>query len=397
MAFGLHINHHKMVVLLLFAIAMTGTVSASTMDGLISYWPLDETAGNIAADVTGGRDGIKHGGAVWQSGKVGGCINTKGSGYITITEHADFRPSVATSMQAWVNINNLAMWHGIAGNIQDNGSNESGYCMYTSGSGVDWYVAVNGRFQTVSSSVTAGQWTHFVGTFDGNTVRLYKNGQLADSTAASGSINWSFMPLEFNIGRYHDDNETYLLNARIDEVAVWDRALTQEDVTLLYNGGAGNRVDNSAYVKITESGGNTAVTEGNENDSYEVVLNSQPSETVRITATPGDEQIDIGSGPGEPFVLNFTPENWQTPRAVSVAAFDDDIYEGKNAHKTMITHTADGAQYSGINIRSVEVTVIDDELTCGDWGYFATDLNKDCYVDLRDFAILAQEWLKLQD
>ncbi len=41
MAFGLHRNHHEMVVLVLFAIAMAGAVSASTMDGLIGYWPLD--------------------------------------------------------------------------------------------------------------------------------------------------------------------------------------------------------------------------------------------------------------------------------------------------------------------------------------------------------------------
>ena len=116
-----------------------------------------------------------------------------------------------------------------------------------------------------------------------------------------------------------------------------------------------------------------------------------------VTATPADGRIDIGNGPGNALELSFSVGNWQTPKTVNVTAFNDDIYEGKNAHKTMITHTALGGDYTGINIGSVEVSVVDDELTCGDWGYFVTDLNRDCIVDLQDFAKFAMEWLKSQE
>ena len=34
---------------------------------------------------------------------------------------------------------------------------------------------------------------------------------------------------------------------------------------------------------------------------------------------------------------------------------------------------------------------------CGDWGYPKGDLNKDCYVDLKDLAILAGTWLDCTD
>jgi hypothetical protein len=43
----------------------------------------------------------------------------------------------------------------------------------------------------------------------------------------------------------------------------------------------------------------------------------------------------------------------------------------------------------------VDVSVADDELTCGDWGYLPSDLNRDCYVNLVDFAIFAQQWLEV--
>ena len=91
--------------------------------------------------------------------------------------------------------------------------------------------------------------------------------------------------------------------------------------------------------------------------------------------------------------MNFTTLNWDVPRTINITAYDDDVYEGKVPHVTTITHAADGGDYTGINIAAVEVEVIDDELTCGDWGYFVSDINKDCYVDLQDFAEFASEWM----
>jgi hypothetical protein len=34
------------------------------------------------------------------------------------------------------------------------------------------------------------------------------------------------------------------------------------------------------------------------------------------------------------------------------------------------------------------------QLVCGDWGYLPTDVNNDCYVDIKDFAALATQWLE---
>ena len=113
-----------------------GNVRASMVDALIAYWPLDEGAGSHVEDVVGDHDGTLRGGAAWVEGKVGHGFSTCGSGYVTIPEHAALRPSQQVSLQAWVNVKDLDMWHGVAGNVQDNGSNESGYCLYTSNSGM---------------------------------------------------------------------------------------------------------------------------------------------------------------------------------------------------------------------------------------------------------------------
>ena len=153
-------------------------------------------------------------------------------------------------------------------------------------------------------------------------------------------------------------------------------------------------------VKITESGGSTEVQEGGLTDTYEVVLGEEPTANVTVTATPSDSEIDIGEGAGVPKALVFTTSNWDTAQTVTVTAFDDNVYEGGiegDPHITIINHTSAQSggsnEYDGISVSNVDVSVIDDDLTCGDWGYVPADFNQDCRVNLLDFAILAQEWL----
>lgn len=43
------------------------------------------------------------------------------------------------------------------------------------------------------------------------------------------------------------------------------------------------------------------------------------------------------------------------------------------------------------------VAIPDPVLVCGDWGYQAMDFDKNCYVDLVDFAAFAADWMKCTD
>ncbi len=151
---------------------------------------------------------------------------------------------------------------------------------------------------------------------------------------------------------------------------------------------------------MTESGGFTEVQEGGATDSYEIELSEPPTADVTVTATPGDSEIDIGEGAGAPKTLTFSTSNWDTPQTITVTANNDTVYEGGpegTPHITNIGHGAQqaggGGEYDGASISAVNVSVIDDELTCGDWGYVPADFNQDCRVNLLDFAMLALRWL----
>ncbi len=114
-------------------------------------------------------------------------------------------------------------------------------------------------------------------------------------------------------------------------------------------------------VTITETG-TTDVTEGGANDSYTVVLNTQPIGNVTVTVTP-DGQLDLGGGVGVAVNLLFTNANWATPQTVTVTAFDDPAIEGP--HSGTITHAVSVSNgtldYVGTSIASVTANITDND------------------------------------
>jgi hypothetical protein len=84
---------------------------------------------------------------------------------------------------------------------------------------------------TVSTTLTVGQLTHFAGTYDGSTFRLYQNG----TEIASGSSSTSYEKLSsstFNIGSSPGFGEH--LNGIIDDVRIYNRTLSPSEINQIY-------------------------------------------------------------------------------------------------------------------------------------------------------------------
>ena len=91
-------------------------------------------------------------------------------------------------------------------------------------------------------------------------------------------------------------------------------------------------------------------------DSYDVVLTSQPAHDVTITITRSGDP-DIGVDHQE---LTFADSDWETAQAVTVSAAQDDDARDDAASLSHTVSSAD-ADYIGIGVSEVEVTVTDDE------------------------------------
>ncbi len=129
-----------------------------------------------------------------------------------------------------------------------------------------------------------------------------------------------------------------------------------------YNGLAVNSLqaavtdNDNSFVHITQVGGSTVVTESGVQDTYTVVMPSQPSATVTVNIAVSDTQTSVSAS-----TLSFTTTNWATPQTITVTAINDAILEGE--HRSVINHwlTSNDLAFNLASIAPVIVTVRDNE------------------------------------
>ena len=111
--------------------------------------------------------------------------------------------------------------------------------------------------------------------------------------------------------------------------------------------------NDTAGIGLVESNGSTSVTEGGATDSYDVVLESQPTANVTITLNAGT-QLTVDAT-----ILTFTPDNWDTPQTVTVTAINDNVDEGPHSGTVKHTVASSDPNYGGFGLDDVAVQITD--------------------------------------
>ena len=95
--------------------------------------------------------------------------------------------------------------------------------------------SANQHFTLTINGVQANVWQHFALTYDGSYLRIYSNGYIADSIAASGTISSTTQP--FNIGFLPFGTSPFYTQGLIDEVSLFNRTLNDNEIGCLMNYG----------------------------------------------------------------------------------------------------------------------------------------------------------------
>ena len=154
-------------------------------------------------------------------------------------------------------------------------------------------------------------------------------------------------------------------------------------------------ITTSRGITIDAGDGGVEVGESGLIDTFTIVLDSSPSNGVLGRADVVVLMAD-GSDPNqvyiEPEQVIFTDDNWSVPQTVTVIAIDDDVVE-THPHHTTIRYvvSSDNPFYDGRPVTGTVVSIRENE--CGALGFPPFDLDKNCRVDWRDFAMLASSWL----
>ncbi|MEY3053391.1 MAG: hypothetical protein RLY31_3176, partial [Bacteroidota bacterium] len=117
------------------------------------------------------------------------------------------------------------------------------------------------EFVAPAFSIVPQVWQHVAWVYDGSMVRLYIDGVLTGSKAASGTILSTDKP--FTIGKCLLGGFNFVFGGRADEVSLWNKALTQQEIQAMMDDElTGNETGLQLYYKFNQGvpdGDNTAI------------------------------------------------------------------------------------------------------------------------------------------
>ncbi len=220
--------------------------------GLVAAYSFNEGTGHTVTDLSGhGNDGtVAH--ATWSTGgKYGDALSFNGSSaMVNVPDSASLHLTTGMTLEAWVLPTVVSnAWRDVIYKGDDNYYLEA----------TSYYTKPAGGVIIGSSHVEAfagspldrNAWAHLALTYDGATLRLYINGQLASSTVHTGSIKTSNNPLQIG----GDSIYGQFFAGLIDEVRVYNRALSAGEIQTDMNTPLG-------LPPVADAGGPYAIAEG---------------------------------------------------------------------------------------------------------------------------------------
>ena len=246
-------NATKKVVLNLAAVLIAGLgigipVTAQTVvieDGLIGYWSFnkDTVKGNTVKDVWGDQDAEMIGKLQIVEGKFGEAVRLEGGAGARVQITDDIKkaelPTEEMTVELWVWDEQFIEWGGYMVAVQDNGAFEKGWLIGTRWKAFSFALSSDGAddgdglltYLNSANTYDVNEWHHVVGTYDGKEMKIYVDGKLeGTSSVQSGVINYPDR-IFFSMGAYKDDNEDFVHKGMIDEVRLYDRALSEKEVS----------------------------------------------------------------------------------------------------------------------------------------------------------------------
>ena len=249
----------KLIYVILFVLVLGLTTTSAGQDiaeGLVAYWPLDDGGGATASDASGNEyDGTLNGGPVWGVGMFGGALDFDGA-----DDYVDCgNPGILNfgtgdfTISAWIKMPAASETNTIFANGGDDGggvrytlsmgeSNDNGITMLTD----DNSDKIRAEGATL---VTDDLWHHVVGMREGTTLRTSVDGVYEDGINDLPSAGYDLSGTSQKnvlIGAIWSEGDNVIkkhFSGLIDDVAIWNRALTVDEIGYLWNDGIGNSIN----------------------------------------------------------------------------------------------------------------------------------------------------------
>jgi hypothetical protein len=220
---------------------------------LFGLWGMTDVAVGICPEFTGLSANATDLGTISKGvsglSNIGTCYQFTGSGNLRVVPNARFTALNSNtndySFAVWVNTSNPGASTRL---MEYRPSNVSGYPVSMQmGSALDMLVTISGsstKYVTVPhETVFEGSWNHVLMVVTANSlITAYINGSVYGTISISGSGNSNRTGNYFTIGGTSTGSGR--VSAKMQQLAVWDRALDSDDASALYNSGNGLNYSN---------------------------------------------------------------------------------------------------------------------------------------------------------
>ena len=227
-----------------------GCVPFALLDGLVGYWRLDDGTGSTTAkDVVG----VNHGTLVDLDPARAWVVMARSVGALNIATAGFVNVPPSPSIDSIVDQVTIAGWGYLSatGTIDDYATIAS----REDGTTIDqhYHVSINSNGEVPAlwlktesgtkllegpTAVTRQTWVHIAGTYDGTMARLYVNGQPVNSQPLTGRFVADTTPfiVGANGNGVGDASVSERFPGRIDEVMLYRRALSADEIRMLFDG-----------------------------------------------------------------------------------------------------------------------------------------------------------------
>ncbi len=191
---------------------------------------MNESSGSIIDSSGNGNDGTYNGAGYSSAGRFNTGLDFDGTDdEIIIPDDNSLDFSTNITVSAWIYLDTTNGWQSFVHKNIDTSNHQEVYFEQNNG------VLYNyNTIQTSSAVLTAGQWYFIAYTADATRERLYVNGQIvADEPVEYGGMSNSNA---LYIGGSGGGGEQ--VDGRMDEVAMWQRTLSQTEIENMYRRGA---------------------------------------------------------------------------------------------------------------------------------------------------------------
>ena len=230
---------NKPQLITIVALGLLAVQTWAADKSLVLYLPFDEGVGATAEDVSSYRNaGTVVGNALWVAGPKGMALEFVNGSHVTIQEIPEYDVTAEVSLLAWVKATTVPNWARV---IDKSQWQTTGFdLVLTQNVGLprlEFFVNNTTSLVDGTTAVIDNEWHFIVGTFGNKMLRIYVDGVRQGEAQSTGQVDINPNDWPLMIGGESSSNGGQQFLGSIDEVAMYNRELSAEEVMGIFQKG----------------------------------------------------------------------------------------------------------------------------------------------------------------